>query len=485
MQDTYDPDNRKRHCCTRNLAENVSQLFGGDLKQYPTIYPIPRAAESPSAPFLPPRPDASPAQDVFAVGHVPPRLSSTLARQRSRFVPLPFPIDGQLLAHARCGNPVLHNLEDRATGLGFENGTVWVCDMSTYHWSQTLKDPRSWAVVLTALKYNIRHLGVWTAGNAGLSLAKLVYYVNRRLHLSEPIRVYCYTVGSALPTNIQHVLQGFDAEVFIFQRPTRGLIFTPDDAIQQLNSRFRGRPRVRKADYWEVTDGWDGLGLYIYRLIGRQLALYLRPQCIVAPVGTGDLFFGLYLGVRDCVNKGLLSPTDCRVYGAIPVSSYDPNDRRTGDPRTLLDLYKHYKLPPIHCVGAAKGAEKPVAPKLEIAYTPLALVMYPHLLRTDLVRMIGVSVENQIAGARALLGVHGTRTVSAVEPSALVAFGALPHIADILLSETNELTARRSGARVVVVSTGRGILGSRGESNEDRGTEHKFVHDFLPPPTWA
>src|ERR1700728_4267634 len=62
--------------------------------------------------------------------------------------------------HLRCGNSIVYRsaeLED-LTG----SALVLVLDMGSYYWSGTLKDPRSWAIINTALTYGITDISVWT-----------------------------------------------------------------------------------------------------------------------------------------------------------------------------------------------------------------------------------------------------------------------------------------------------------------------------------
>src|SRR6185295_12857079 len=75
---------------------------------------------------------------------------------------------------------------------------------------------------------------------------------------------------------------------------------------------------ISQDDYWEVTDGWDGVGILMYRLLARQVCTHERPAYIVLPVGTGDLFCGFFLGRQDAIDANEITEEDCRIVAVIP-----------------------------------------------------------------------------------------------------------------------------------------------------------------------
>lgn len=91
--------------------------------------------------------------------------------------------------HIPCGQPALFEMEHLARFSGL--GGTWVLDMSPYTWSGTHKDLRSWAVLSQAIEHEVQHLALWTAGNAGLSLAKLVKRWNATVPPKKRKTVYC------------------------------------------------------------------------------------------------------------------------------------------------------------------------------------------------------------------------------------------------------------------------------------------------------
>jgi hypothetical protein len=456
VAEEYDP-NAKRHHCTSNLGLEVREAFGEELELYPTIYPEPAKmgafTSNPSA--IPPVDGLAIAAPSLHIRRIPSRLEGNPG--------LPF-IRSSVLDTLRCGNATFYNIGNAADPFDFEPGFVSVCDMATYPWSNTLKDPRTWAVVNTAIEANFKHLGVWTAGNAGLSLAKVAYIANRLLPPERRIKVYCYSLSGSLPVELQRILRSFGAEPIEFpETESGGSIFTTEYIWRRLNNVVS--PPIPRDEFWEVTDGMDGVGLYMYRMIGRQICLYLKPKYIVAPLGTGDLFFGLSLGRQDCLNAKLIKSTDCKMVGAVPAL-----------PANVLANYTKYglELP----IAIPAGAAPPIAPKLDTIYTPLLLVMYQSLLQADLNYLIPIKKSAQIRAATILMHIRNELTPAA-EPSALIGFAALPALAHRhAMSRPTRVTMRKTPARarVVVVNSGFGILS---------GEDFSLYQDLVGGPTTA
>ena len=443
-----------RHCGCSSTSlgiKGIEERFGDSYSLFPTVYPIPREEASGGLPddearkkiVIPPAPDRLPAIDALAF-RWPAAQEPAEAQDR---LPLPYVEQPDETGGLRCGNATLHDMDQVATLFGITHGSLTVCDMSTYQWSNTLKDPRSWAVIRNALRAGIKALGVWTAGNAGLSIAKIAYVVNRRLKPEDRIQVYCYS--ASLAEEVRAVIQGFRADVSEMPTPVQAAIYTPWMAFENLNAQLPRGGKIDPATYWDVSDGWDGVGLYMYRLLGRQLCAHLdpKPDYIVAPVGTGDLFFGLHLGRMDCLEKGLLEPSQCQLVAAIP------------EGESILTNYEFYRLHP-HGADFRESAssEWPVAPKLTTVYTPLLFVMYRAFCHA---KRVLVSRKEQWHAAKVLLG--NPEPWLATEPSALVAFGALRQLATLHETEgrprTQQIMERGTEMNVLVVSTGLGIMG--------------------------
>lgn len=437
----YNPG-RHRHCCTEGISKAISDRFADDVRLYPTVFPIPAA---PDKVFAPPDPWATSVPDVFVVAHGSKNLT---APPGNALPALPYPTGSTLMQHLRCGNATLYPLRDSAVSLAFKEMCITVCDFTTYVWSNTLKDPRSWAVIATAVEYGIKHLGVWTAGNAGLSLAKLAYTVNLHLPAKDRINIYCYSKKGSLPQAFKSQLQSFGAHVATFGSSNDNKIFSPDDALRHLNASLD--TRIEHEEYWDVTDGWDGVGLYMYRLLGRQICLHVRPDYIVVPLGTGDLFFGLYLGREDCRRSGQITQKDCHIVGALPAGQ---------NIRTTYESY-HLNIP---IQGCRADASEPIAPKLATAYTPLLLAMYP-ALHDECVTVMETSAEDQDCAAKQFFS-RGAGPLVAAEPSALLAFAVLRKLA-AWNQEHGETRSRCPDAksRVMVVNSGCGLMGPSEQS---------------------
>lgn len=441
--DKYDMQ-ASRHHCMRGCPPAIEVAFAPHYELFPTIFPEPRVSRG----FSPPHPAVRPALDGFLVSSM--QDAQLEANQPSPSLPYPESIIS--VDHLRCGHPTLHDLGDLSHAFGFD-GRVTVCDMSTYHWSGTLKDPKSWAVVRCAVDSGIRHLGVWTAGNAGFSLANIVNAVNCGLKYKDRINVYCYSFPNELTPQLKSFLTTFGARVVEFKKPPKGVAYSPATIRKMLNAELK--LSISGDEFWDVTDGWDGVGVYMYRLLARQLCIHRRPEYIVVPVGTGSLLFGMHLGLADCVNGGLIKTGACKLVGAVPFG------------KSIIENFRGFGIGIPH-IGAKKGTRPPLAPKLHTIYTPLLLVLHSALSSSLGTTLIQVSKENQDA-AKMVLDLNGTLKITS-EPSALVAFGALLVLANIdketgvstrtaNRAGTNpELMAHFNNADIVVVNSGAGIF---------------------------
>ena len=441
----FTPSN-DRHCCTEGLDVSVTARFGADIALYATVFPKPLD----DAWYVPPHPAYRPQRDGFVVSADDRHGSTTLLADENALASLPYPAEHPRIQHLKCGYATLTNMGHLATQFGFESNCVDICDMSTYYYSHTLKAPRSWAVVNNALHHGIRHLGVWTAGNAGFSLAKTASAVNLLLPPEERLKVYCYAEQGKLSTRMQQSLRSVGAEVHEFSNPSRvQKVLSPKAALDRL----RGLGvELRPEEYWDVSDGWDGVGLYMYRLLGRQLCSHLRPNVIVAPVGTGNLFFGLYQGIMDCVEHGIINRGECRLVGAVP----------TGD-SIVTNLRKYAIELPLDETPMRSSGTDPVCPKLDTIYTPLLLALYNALTRDrDWCHLMFVNRESQKEVVRRFHRRGSQIAPITAEPSALVCFGVLESLAAMLLRKESSHGARleASGAsdRVIVISTGCGLM---------------------------
>jgi len=367
--------------------------------------------------------------------------------------------------HLRCGNATLYRaagLED-LTGCGL----VLVLDMGSYYWSGTLKDPRSWAITNAALAHGITDISLWTAGNAGLSLAKLTYFANRRLLPDVRLQIHAI-VDQDVDEEIRARLRLWQCEVLDLVRRDKPVL-NPQEIRSLVAARLRrSRRRLDDSSYWHVTDGWDGVGLFAYRLVAAQIFRDLsavfpvrgsqQPMDVVLPVGTGDLLLGFYLGLRDCERCGLIEPGLWRLIGAVPSGA------------NILANVRQRSIPgQINGDGSNPNAAAPVMPKLKGVYTPLA----PCLARMEkegLVKFVVVTEEDQLRAGRQVLS-RGIDGGIVAEPSALASFAALPYLGDSANSHGGhrEYSYDR-GRRVLIVNSGMGVLGN---------AEEKFLYSSL------
>jgi Pyridoxal-phosphate dependent enzyme len=367
--------------------------------------------------------------------------------------PRPYPRD--LLGthhHARCGTATVYRSTSLEDLTGYARALV--LDMGSYYWSGTLKDPRSWAIVNTALALGMTDISVWTAGNAGVSLAKIVSLANRRLPPELRLQVHAI-VDSDVAPEIRTQLRLWQCEVLDVFRQDKPIL-NPDEIRSLVAARLRRtRRQLDDSTYWHVTDGWDGVGLLMYRLIGAQVIRDLAatvtetnggPFEIVLPVGTGDLLLGFHLGLRDCEREGLVPPAAFRLVGALPAGANILNNVRQ---RTMA--------------APADRGHTPVMPKLTSLYTPLA----PCLARLDRdgVTFVSVTEADQLRAARQILS-GGIDDGVVAEPSALAAFAALPHLELGRSREDGSGNGRHypCARRVLVVSSGHGVVGPSEEA---------------------
>ena len=259
----------------------------------------------------------------------------------------------------RCGSPLLWRSERIQSWIWHPQ--VFVLYMSTYLWSHTLKDLRTWAIINVACDHGFRHLAAWTAGNAGLSLAMLVRACNNFLPANERMRVY--TLFDEGDTSVRDIvidtLSSWECILIPVPGITSKKVFRPEDLRRKVRNRavglsgFESEEKFNK-QYLESTDGWD-IGIVMYRLLFAQVIRDLRPTHIVIPLGTGNLAIGAVLAVNDCFDnqKDYSRP---RIYGAQPEGMNITNQiRASKDPWYFPKSPKH----------------PPLMPKIANTYSPL------------------------------------------------------------------------------------------------------------------
>lgn len=343
-----------------------------------------------------------------------------------------------------CGQPVLFPMKRLAQFAGF--GGMWALDLSPYIWSGTLKDLRSWAVLSLAIEHRINHLALWTAGNAGYSLAKLVHRWNATVPNKERKTVYCL-VDAFAPPEMVVTLRSLQCRVASISTGSGTILLR-----EQLYHVVASLTDEHK-NYWQVTDGWDGVGVFMYSLLARQCFHFLRNKLrevrkleladvyIILPLGTGNFLLGFIRGMEQ-IGEGRAKVVAALPYGDHMMIPFLPTETEMNDrPRMRRDA--------------------PEAPKLTGFYSPLSPCLW-HLAQDrdfdhlGAVEFIEVDRAAQIEAAARVLGPAEVMTVAA-EPSALIAFGALKQLAQRIRDHGKDL--ERSVA--LVVNSGFGIMGMK------------------------
>lgn len=402
-------------------------------------------------------------EDVFAVAVEPPGSSREAGPRRVALPPsdissLPYPSDILYKDHhARCGNALIYRSPSLEDLTGFDR--VMVLDMGSYYWSGTLKDPRSWAIVNTALRGRMTDLSVWTAGNAGMSLARLAHFANRRISRESRIQIHAIVDNDVAP-EIRTQLRLWQCEVLDVFRQDKPVL-NPGEIRSLVTTRLRrSRRQLDEASYWHVTDGWDGVGLLMYRLIAAQVIRDLGAELsrdshgldIVVPVGTGDLLLGFYLGLRDCEEAGAVTRGACRLIGALPAGANILNNvRQRSIPFLPDDTHER------------SSQSSPMMPKLTSLYTPLAPCL-SRLEKDGTVVFVAVTEGDQLRAGRQVLAV-GVDDGIVAEPSALAPFAALPYLDEHVKRWEAERKGRthQGPRRILAVNSGMGIVGHREE----------------------
>lgn len=345
---------------------------------------------------------------------------------------LPYEQDHLAAMGLALGKPLVYRCKRLENWSDFD--TVHVLDLAGYRISNTLKDPKSWAVVNCAIEADVSLLVLYTAGNAGLSLAHLLYEAGR---LGDRRFRLFSLVEDSLPKSIQMALRAWDCTVVETEETPRYLLEPKtlwkriEHLLEEENSHHQRR--------WHVTDGWDGVGVTMYRLMFIEVFRHLHPDFIVMPVGTGNLFTGAHLALTDIYGPDYRP----RLVGAVPVGDNVTRDFIAARPLT--------------------ESKRAITPKLVGRYTPLSPIL-EHIYKSGKGIFVEVSEAMQQGAGRALFeGTRRDQLPVASEPSALAAPAALKGDGSNdglweVLQTPNAQTPFRANASVLVVNSGLGIL---------------------------
>lgn len=359
---------------------------------------------------------------------------------------LPYPADFLMdHCHERCGSPDVTRATRLEDWLMTDDQRIFVLNLASYQHSHTLKDLRSWAILNAAVAAGIRWLAVWTAGNAGLSLGRLALRCNMALPPKRRIQVFALFDEKDASVDKTVKAELIRAGCHLLHVPTTvKTVFTPAQVRRAVQGEVQAIGTWDPDQYWDVTDGWEAVGLVMYRLLAAQVVRDVRPTHVVTPLGTGNLALGFRLGIDDCEAAGVV-PHGIRLIGTTPCGE---NIVRT--------ISRRKEMTPQYARAVAAGPSA-VMPKIATTYTPLLAIVDREVDRgrIDWVELNG---DQQRRAAAVLVRPSADLPIHS-EPSSVSAFAALPVIRDKILAG--------SAARILVVNSGDGVLSE---------LERDFIH---------
>lgn len=358
--------------------------------------------------------------------------------------------------HIPCGQPALFEVEHLAHFSGL--GGTWVLDMSPYTWSGTHKDLRSWAVLSQAIEHDVQHLALWTAGNAGFSLAKLIKRWNATVPVKKRKTVYCL-VDSSTPPDMRMELRGPYCRVTSVSTGAGAILSR--EQLYNVVASMAGE-KIEREGYWQVTDGWDGVGVFMYSLLAQQCLYFLQDELrkagkesakiyIILPLGTGNTLFGFIRGMER------FGTGRAKIVAAVPYGDH------------MMQSFLPKKVERKN--GPRMSRAPSLAPKMTGFYSPLSPCLW-HLTEekgfdnVSTVEFIEVDRAAQLEVAARVSGPDDTKIIDA-EPSALIAFGALKELAWLIRTHGKEGDLQNSVA--LVVNSGRGNMNAEEKAFYETG----------------
>lgn len=152
---------------------------------------------------------------------------------------------------------------------------VYIFDESSNPYG-TIKDRRNRAIIEEAKRLHVDKLVLITSGNSGYSLSRMAQ--------ESHIKVVC-VISRRLDSRIKRTLERVAYQVIELNLDQK--ILRPEELITI----------ARETDeevIWDVTNGYEDSYIEIVKEISKEI----KPQYIVAPVGSGGIFMGLVEGVR-------------------------------------------------------------------------------------------------------------------------------------------------------------------------------------------
>jgi threonine synthase len=306
----------------------------------------------------------------------------------------------------KAGNTPCSRNEKIAAAFGVNN--LFVKDESFNPYG-THKDRRSHCIVNMALELAVDKLVCLTAGNAGYSLSRFAYFAG----IDYTSIAFAHFCSETRKRNLMEFgrLVMIDTEKKDFQG-----IMSYRDLIKIAEEYDFWERGLRWKNIWNVTNMFEPLSLTTYKQLFYEIK-DAKPDYVVVPIGSGDLFVGIWLAIKELKMK-------TKLVGAAPkgASVFLPAFEQENNELVLKDYIRDYQ------------SEKLVAP-----YSAMLPFTNKALLEGHEIKEF---TPEDLEKARMICNKSGLR----YENSAAAAFAVLP-----------QLEAARDD-KIVVVSTGRGLV---------------------------
>lgn len=146
----------------------------------------------------------------------------------------------------------------------------------------THKDRKSAWIVERALQEKIDTLAMITSGNGGYSLARMAEQTGLRV---------ATIISDQTRPSIEHALRAAGAEVY---RLDLRIPLSSDNVLEIVRQRENEK-------IWDVSNDQEAA----YKSIIHEIAHEI-PDLVVAPLGSGELYMGLHLGMKECDSDATL-----------------------------------------------------------------------------------------------------------------------------------------------------------------------------------
>jgi hypothetical protein len=309
-----------------------------------------------------------------------------------------------------------------------------------------------WSCINIAIEKQIQIIWAWTAGNAGLSLARIATAANAFLRPDQRLHVYLFfdATDTAMQLDVLPMLKESGGGLIPVSNPLGG-VYSPLELLDKIKPEIHRTvwdQLISTKAFWDVTDGWDGVGSVDYRRIFLQAFLRIQPDYVVMPLGTGNLLIGALLAGKDYKKLTGIDAPQC-VCG-VP---YDQNIVRqiAAAPGFTKDRAKLQQS--VEVEKAASGEVLKWAPKVAGYYSAL-LACVEYATQEKGVKVFGIDEVRLREAYRSICSpkqVTQPRHIRS-EPSSAVAFAAFRNFV------SHDPSVAES--RVLVINSGCGIMGA-------------------------